>query len=105
LYVFFEILKRSYPTHDPEEYFYNRSNAPHANSLVMERNIFMNYSDELFKILSDSIKLMEVIWERANLPELPTWHGRYPGFLGEIFLGYWLHVKGIEYAPVKLVTI
>jgi hypothetical protein len=104
-YLFLEVLRRVYPAYKPEDYFYHVSRAPHANAFVMERELFLEYADHLFYVLRQVVKEVKRIWDIANLPDMADWQKRYPEFLGEIFLGYWLYLKNINYAQIRLTSL
>lgn len=92
-----EIVKRFPNSIDPEIYFKTVSSTPICNMYVMKRNIFNQYCEDLFSILN-------AVYEKIGSP-YDTYNNRYPGFLGERFLGYWLHIQKHSAVEVPMVVI
>jgi hypothetical protein len=70
----------------------------------MRKQLFRKYASELFELL-------EYVWQNTNktYPTQPTtaeplpW--RYPGFLGERFLPFFLHANKVNVARVPLIIL
>ena len=84
--AFLRVLKLVYSAHPGvEDYFRLAPQAPMWNMFVMRRDLFDAYSRELFLVL-------DAVFEQIGAP-YDSYQNRYPGFLGERFLGLWLHLR------------
>lgn len=84
--AFLRVIKLVYSAHPGvEEYFRLAPQAPMWNMFVMRRDLFDAYSRELFLV-------MDAVYEQIGQP-YDSYQNRYPGFLGERFLGLWLHLN------------
>ena len=95
---FLQAIKNRFPKAiDAQTYFQVVKLAPMYNMYVMEKRVFNNYSYDLFSIIDSVFKKIGTPYD--------TYNNRYPGFLAERFLGYWLHIQGIVpvEAPVILI--
>lgn len=91
-------LKLKYPgAVDPDIYFKSVSFAPICNIFVMKRPIFNKYCEDLFSIIN-------AVFEKFGSP-YDDYNNRYPGFLAERFLGYWLHIMRVSRIEVPMVVI
>ena len=68
-----------------------------CNMFVMPRSIFERYCEDLFAIV-------DPIWKHWGARWGP-YMDRYPGFLAERFLGFWLHMKGLRVLEVPLLLL
>ena len=72
----------------------------------MRRDVFMRYADELFRIL-------ENIWKNCSSKDVyPTqqttsepFPWRYPGFLGERFMPFFVYANSLKKIQVPLVIL
>ena len=88
--LFMKALEMKYPNQKSMlKYFDIHHSAPMCNMFVMKREIFIEYCQDLFEIV-------DVVHALIRAP-FNEWNNRYPGFLAERFLGFWLHIKGIAY--------
>jgi hypothetical protein len=84
--------------------WWNRNEASFETCYVMRKQLFKKYVSELFELL-------EYVWQNAKYayPRVPTtseplpW--RYPGFLGERFLPFFLHANQVDTAKVPLIIL
>ena len=84
--------------------WWNQTEASFETCYVMRKQLFKKYVSELFELL-------EYVWQNAKTayPTTQTtseplpW--RYPGFLGERFLPFFLHVNQINVARVPLIIL
>ncbi len=68
-----------------------------CNMFVMPRSIFEHYCSDLFAVI-------DPIWSQWG----PRWGGyldRYPGFLAERFLGFWLHMRALRVMEVPMLLL
>ena len=70
---------------------------PICNMLIMKKELFNKYCHDLFEII-DSIYL------KIKHP-YDGYNNRYPGFLAERYLGYWLHTNRISYAEATMIAM
>lgn len=68
-----------------------------CNMFVMPRSIFDLYCNDLFTII-------DPIWNHWG-PKWGNYLNRYPGFLAERFLGFWLHMKGLRVVEVPMLLL
>lgn len=84
--AFLRVLKLVYADYPGvEQYFRLAPQAPMWNMFVMRRDLFEVYCRDLFLV-------MDAVYEQIGTP-YDAYQNRYPGFLGERFLGLWLHLK------------
>jgi hypothetical protein len=96
--AFIACLKMKYESEiDPSIYFNNLTYAPICNMYVMKKTIFDVYCKDLFQII-------DAIFEQIGTP-YDTYNNRYPGFLAERFLGYWLHIHRISTIETPMILI
>ena len=83
---FLRVIKLVYSAHPAcEAYFRLASHAPVWNMFVMRRDLFEHYCSDLFTVI-------DAVYQRIGTP-FGSYHNRYPGFLAERFLGFWLAMK------------
>jgi len=96
--AFLEKIKNRFPNAiDPSTYFQVVSTAPLCNMYVMKKIIFDRYCEDLFAIINPVFHLIGSPYNSYN--------NRYPGFLAERFLGYWLHIHNISTIEVPMIII
>lgn len=84
--AFLRVIKLVYSAHrGAEDYFRLAPQAPMWNMFVMRRELFEAYCRDLFLV-------MDAVYEQIGAP-YDAYQNRYPGFLGERFLGFWLYLK------------
>ena len=95
--LFEEILQDLYPNGKASlKYFELFAAAPLCNMFVMQTSIFDAYCKDLFSLL-------DTIYQAIGTP-YDDYNNRYPGFLAERFLGFWLAMNKINTAEVPLTS-
>lgn len=82
---------------NPSFYFEIEKYAPICNMLIMKKEIFNSYCEDLFGIIDSIFQELKTPYDKYN--------NRYPGFLAERFLGLWLHLKKISYLEVPMIAM
>lgn len=78
-----------------EGYFHEITSAPMCNIMVMRWDLFSKYMSDLFKII-------DIIFKRIGT-KYDDYNNRYPGFLAERFLGYWIYTRGVKHTSVPMI--
>lgn len=73
------------------------STMSNCNMVVIRREMFNDYCEELFP-------LIDAVYARIGAP-YDSYNNRYPGFLAERFLGFWLHARGLRTFEVPLILL
>jgi len=102
--LFLEGIMELMPDYREQMNWWNQNEVSFETCYIMRKQLFKKYASELFEIL-------EYVWKNSNLvyPKTQTtseplpW--RYPGFLGERFLPFFLHANQIKTARVPLVIL
>jgi hypothetical protein len=68
-----------------------------CNMFVMRRALFTEYCEELFSII-------DPIFAEFG-PRYDAYNNRYPGFLAERFLGFWLHIRQLRQFEAPLIQL
>jgi hypothetical protein len=68
-----------------------------CNIFVMKRPLFNQYCTELFAII-------DPIFAEFG-PRYDSYNNRYPGFLAERFLGFWLHIRQLRSFEAPLIQL
>jgi hypothetical protein len=79
-----------------ESYFHLTARAPICNMFIMKRNIFEAYCSDLFPVINNVYKKLGQNFDKQN--------NRYPGFLAERYLGFWLTINKIAYHEVPMIA-
>ena len=95
--AFISALKKTYSAKRVESYFAATDRTTICNIFVTSRANFEKYCEELFAIVDEA-------YRQIGTP-FTDWHNRYPGFLAERFLGFWLHTHRMTAAEVPLIHI
>jgi hypothetical protein len=96
--LFVSLLKIKYSSViDAETFFENVLEGSICNIFIMKRDIFNKYCADLFEIVNPIYSVIGSKYDHYN--------NRYPGFLAERFLGFWLHVNKISYIEVPMIVI
>ena len=82
---------------DPELYFNSNAYLPIWNILVTRRELFNEYCQDLFQII-------HTVFEQIEAP-YDTYNNRYPGFLAERFLGYWIAMRRLRTSEVPMMFL
>lgn len=96
--AFVTCLKLKYPSSTSPELFFNSlSMGSICNIFVMHHDLFDKYCSDLFHII-------DLVFHQIGVP-FDDYNNRYPGFLSERFLGYWLHINNISPIEVPMAVI
>jgi Domain of unknown function (DUF4422) len=96
--AFLAELKNRFPgAVDPQTYFQVVSALPICNMYVMKKPLFDRYCEDLFAVI-------DPVFQKIGAP-YNAYNNRYPGFLAERFLGYWLHIHNICAIEVPMIVI
>ena len=96
--AFLRVIKRKYPNQSWAVDFFNTSKSTTVcNMFVTNWNIFDAYCQDLFDITTEVFKELGSPYSSRD--------NRYPGFLAERFLGFWLVLKGLRTEEVPIVHI
>jgi Domain of unknown function (DUF4422) len=94
---FLRVIKLVYSSQPGcENYFKVAAQAPMWNVFVMRRDLFEAYCHDLFLVV-------DAVYEAIGAP-YDSYQNRYPGFLAERFLGFWLHMKRVRTCEVPLLA-
>lgn len=94
--AFIGALNQKYPHHAKEiEYFSQSTDTTVCNMFVMKSVVYEAYCKDLFEIV-------DLVYHKVGAP-YDSWNNRYPGFLAERFLGFWLFLRGLSWTTVPLV--
>lgn len=96
--AFIDAIRQKYPHHSRElKYFEKNTETTVYNMFVMKEAIFKAYCKDLFEIIDQ-------VYTAVGAPYDP-WNNRYPGFLAERFLGFWLYLKNIRPTTAPVVFL
>ena len=96
--AFLRAIKRKYPNQSWAVDYFNTSNEMTVcNMFVTSWDIFDAYCEDLFDVTSE-------VFKEIGAP-YTSWNNRYPGFLAERFLGFWLILKGLRTEEVPMVFL
>ena len=97
-HAFITCLKLKYPNTIPiDTYFENISAGSICNIFVMRQDLFQRYCTDLFEII-------DLVYAQIGSP-FDSYNNRYPGFLSERFLGFWLQINRITPIEVPMVLV
>lgn len=97
-HAFIAALAARYPEHRSEiDMFQLTSLSSICNIFVMRRALFNEYCSELFSII-------DPIFAQFGHP-YSSYNNRYPGFLAERFLGFWLQIRRLRSFEVPLIQL
>ena len=92
------LLAQRFPSGQRYSSIFQLSNlASTCNMFVMPRSIFEPYCQDLFSVI-------DPIWSQWGA-RWGGYHDRYPGFLAERFLGFWLHMRAIRVMEVPMILL
>ena len=80
-----------------ERYFTRQHGLFIGNIFIMKSELFRAYMTDLMAILLQVYNLFGMQYD--------TYENRYPGFLAERFLGFWIDLHSIRYKEVDLVNL
>jgi len=96
--LFLGELESRYPEHRQLIKTFYLSNSDYVcNIFVMPRNLFSKYCSELFEIL-------KAVFDKAGCNS-DAYRNRYPGFLAERFLGFWILVNRLRVFEAPLIIL
>jgi hypothetical protein len=94
--VFLDTIKDFYNINDDLiQYFKLAHSSASFNMFIMSRNILNYYCSDLFSIL-------DIVYRKIGTP-YDSGGNRYPGYLAERFIGFWLLIKRISYFETPVV--
>ena len=97
--AFLEEVKLYFPFSTPPEiYFSIVDRSPLCNVFATRKSIFDSYCADLFTVLDRVFQKVGPKFSEAN-------SNRYPGFLAERFLGYWIYIKRLNFCEVPMILI
>lgn len=97
-FEFERCLREKYPQGvDPVSYFEVTPYSPICNMFVMKRDIFDLYCADLFGVIKSVFSVIGTPFNAAD--------NRYPGYLAERFLGWWLQRHRIVHLEVPLIFL
>lgn len=95
--IFTQLLQDKYPNGKSSlAYFDLLAAAPICNIFIMKWDHFDAYCSDLFSIVDQ-------VYQKIGSP-FDNYNNRYPGFLAERFLGFWLAMNKVHSAEVPLVS-
>lgn len=102
--LFIEGINELMPDYRKEMTWWHGNECSYETTYIMRKQLFRKYVSELFELL-------EYVWQHTSKPyprqqttsEPLPW--RYPGFLGERFVSFFLHANSISVARVPLVIL
>jgi hypothetical protein len=96
--LFIDALQIKYSNKiNASEYFDNLIYGSVCNMFVMKWDLFEIYCKDLFE-------LIDPIYTKIG-SNYDSYNNRYPGFLAERFLGFWLHVNKVRTIEVPMIVI
>jgi hypothetical protein len=78
------------------KYFEINPLSPICNMFIMKWSVFDAYCKDMFEIIDNIYKIIGTPYDDHN--------NRYPGFLAERFLGFWLNINNIRYLEVPMIA-
>ena len=104
LNLFLEGIEKLMPDYRDSMGWWDDNGASFETCYVMRKQLFRKYASELFELL-------EYVWQNtsnrypttATTSEPLPW--RYPGFLGERFVSFFLHANKVNVARVPLIIL
>lgn len=91
---FINELEKKYK--NAHSYFETVARAPICNMFIMKREIFNEYCSDLYPLIDSIYTRLGQSYDQQN--------NRYPGFLAERFLGFWLTANKIAHHEVPMVA-
>tara|TARA_Y100001968_G_C19356944_1_gene717697 strand:- start:88 stop:840 length:753 start_codon:yes stop_codon:yes gene_type:complete len=102
-FKFIDVLKNYYKINeDSVRYFKENKRNFYWNMFVMKRKYFDLYCTDLFNIID---KVYDELGHVSNNDKRRYNENRYPGYLAERFLGYWLQLNDINYFETDAISI
>lgn len=106
--LFYEAICKVCPYyHSNALQWFNQSVIPFTTNYIFRKKYFLRYASELFRILEyiyiNSSKVYPVKKSGDNFSEPLPW--RYPGFIGERFLGFFIHANSLKKLEVPLIFL
>lgn len=72
---------------------------------IMKREYFLKYAEQLFKILEYIFQNADVVYPKKENYYTEIWPWRYPGFLGERFMPFFVYANSMKKIQVPLVIL
>ena len=87
--------------------WYDQSVIPFTTNYFFRKELFLRYASELFQVLEyiykNCSKVYPVKKSSDNFSEVYPW--RYPGFIGERFLGFFINANKLKKLEVPLIFL
>jgi hypothetical protein len=97
-HLFIEILQNKYSNEiNASLFFDNLTYSSVCNMFVMKWDLYEVYCNDMFKIIDTIFNIIGMNYDVYN--------NRYPGFLAERFLGFWLYVNKVRTVEVPMIVI
>jgi hypothetical protein len=92
-----KINEKYFSLNNPSKYFQIVRSTPICNMFIMKKEIFNSYCKDLFEVINH-------VFQKIGTP-YDSYGNRYPGFLAERFLGFWLHINKIPYIEAPIIEM
>lgn len=96
--AFIDAIRDLFPNQlDPQVFFRATSYAPICNIFITSDALFRRYALDLFSIV-------DRVYQQVGTP-FDSYNNRYPGFLAERFLSYWIHINKMTAAEFPILLL
>lgn len=105
-FLFKEAINALCPQYKDDMTWFTENNSMHAETAyIMKREWFIKYATELFQILNYVFGNCSEVYplQDGKCSEIYPW--RYPGYLGERFLPFFIHANRLKAKQVPLVIL
>lgn len=104
-HLFIRGIEALLPHYRPHLLWFRRYNVvSYETTYIMRRKYFMRYAREFFAVLEYVFQHAKVVVP-DEVEGVPHQHFRYPGFLGERFLPFFIYANGLRKIEVPLVQL
>jgi hypothetical protein len=102
--LFIEGINELMPDYRKEMTWWHGNQCSYETTYIMRKQLFKKYVSELFELLEYVWMNTRTAYPRQQTTSEPLpW--RYPGFLGERFVSFFLHANSVSVARVPLVIL
>ncbi len=107
-WLFHKAIQDLFPHYDKYSlHWFDESVIPFTTNYFFRKELFLRYASELFQILEyiyqNCSKVYPVKKSSDNFSEIYPW--RYPGFIGERFLGFFINANKLNKLEVPLIFL
>jgi len=105
-FLFKDGITKLYPEYESNMSWFTENNSMHAETnYIMKRECFIKYATEFFQILKYVYENCSEVYpvQDGRCSEVSPW--RYPGFLGERFLPFFVHANKLKTKQFPLVIL